>query len=59
MVKYYGPYSGIKNAYNSLQTYITDRNLEESGSAWEEYLSDPVTEPDTNKWQTNVYIPLK
>lgn len=58
MVKYFGPYDLISGAYNAMQTYINDRELQITGPAWEEYVTNPNKEVDSTKWQTNIYYPL-
>jgi len=58
MVKHFGPYKSISSAYNALQTYMTNMDLQISGPGWEEYITNPLMEADSNKWQTNIYYPL-
>jgi effector-binding domain-containing protein len=58
MIKYFGPYKSITSAYNALQTYLTNMDLQVSGPGWEEYITNPLMEADSNKWQTNIYYPL-
>jgi len=58
LVKYFGPYKSISEAYNALETYLNNNGLQVSGPGWEEYVTNPLIEPDSNKWQTNIYFPL-
>jgi effector-binding domain-containing protein len=58
MVKYFGPYKSITSAYNAMQIYLTNMDLQVSGPGWEEYITNPLMEADSNKWQTNIYYPL-
>jgi effector-binding domain-containing protein len=58
MVKYFGPYKSISSAYNAMQIYITNMDLQVSGPGWEEYITNPLMEADSNKWQTNIYFPI-
>jgi effector-binding domain-containing protein len=58
MVKYFGSYNLIARAYSAMHTYLDNSSLKLSGPAWEEYISDPSVEIDSNKWQTNIYYPL-
>ena len=58
-VEYFGAYDAIAPVYDALQKYIAGKGLSVSGSPWEEYITDPFSEPDTAKWQTNVYFPVK
>lgn len=59
MVKYTGPYDGSYNAWMTLEDYIKKNKLEINGNPWEEYVTDPATEPDSTKWITNIYYPIK
>ena len=56
---YYGPYEGTKKAHEMVTTWIKERNRAVKGSPWESYVTDPMTEKDSNKWLTKVYYPLK
>ena len=58
MVKYFGSYHSITKAYNSLHSYISDYGLSVTGPLWEEYITNPVTQTDSNKCQTNIYCPI-
>ena len=58
MVKYFGPYKSISEAYSASETYLNNNGLQVSGPGWEEYVTNPLIEPDSNKWQTNIYFPL-
>jgi len=58
-LRYFGSYNLISSAYNYMQNYINERRLQVSGPSWEEFVTDPLKEPDSNKWQTNIYFPLK
>ena len=59
MVKYFGPYKMISSAYIALQNYIDNNELQRNGPGWEEYLTNPTIEADSNKRQTNIYYPIK
>jgi len=51
---YYGPYSGSYNAHVALGYYLKKNNLELKMPIIEEYLTDPMTEPDSTKWLTKI-----
>ena len=59
MVKYIGPYEGSYNAWVALDNYVVYNTLLMNGDPWEEYVTDPSTEPDSSKWITNIYFPVK
>lgn len=58
-VSYMGPYSGTAQVYMDLENYIKEKNYEQNGGPWEVYFTDPATEPDSNKWITEIYYPVK
>lgn len=59
MIEYYGPYSGSGKAHELLETYMVEHELEYLGPAIEEYVSDPMEDPDPSKWLTKVMYPVK
>ena len=59
MVKYVGPYEGSYNAWVALDNYVVYNSLIMNGDPWEEYVTDPGSEPDSSKWVTNIYFPVK
>lgn len=59
MASHFGHYKTVKITYKALQKYIEDNNLEVIGSPWESYITDPMKEPDQNKWETHVFFPIK
>jgi effector-binding domain-containing protein/uncharacterized membrane protein len=56
---HYGAYDQTMYLYVAMDEYIADFGLESSGGPMEEYVTDPMMEPDTSKWQTNIYFPIK
>jgi effector-binding domain-containing protein len=56
---HYGAYDKTMYLYLAMDEYMKDFKLEQAGGPIEEYVTDPMMEPDTNKWQTNVYFPVK
>ncbi|WP_258104144.1 GyrI-like domain-containing protein [Marinoscillum sp. MHG1-6] len=56
---YKGDYSGLESAYKELGDYIAFADYEITGDPWEEYLTDPESDPDTANWVTHVYFPVK
>ncbi len=58
-VAYYGDYDGSMKAHMALDKYIKDKGLTHYGNVIEEYVTDPMAEPDTTKWLTNIYYQVK
>jgi effector-binding domain-containing protein len=54
-----GNYATLGNTHDQIKKYLTYKNLEINGAPWEVYVTDPVTEPDTSKWITEVYYPVR
>ena len=59
LINYYGPYEHIGTAHDLMETYLLSNNLAFTGPAIEEYVTDPKTESDPNKWLTKVIYPIK
>ncbi len=59
MGTHFGSYEKTMYMYVALDEYIKDFGLQSTSGPIEEYVTDPMTEPDTTKWQTNIYFPVK
>jgi len=59
VINYYGPYEGIGEAHVAMDNYIAAKGYTMVAPAIEEYVTDPGTEPDPNKWLTVLYYPVK
>lgn len=58
-VVYFGNYAKTETAYNDIHAFMKENNLSNNGSPWEVYITDPMIEKDTSKWQTDIYFPVK
>lgn len=58
VIDYYGPYNGTGNAHYAMDDYVKEHNLTPGVPVWEQYITDPMNEPDTMKWLTKVYYPV-
>jgi effector-binding domain-containing protein len=56
---YFGPYEKTAPTYNILSQYIKQAGKQEAGGPWEIYITDPMTEKDTMKWETDIMFPVK
>jgi effector-binding domain-containing protein len=54
-----GPYEGLPTAHATIDKWLADTGREAAGDPWEVYATDPGEEPDSSKWVTEVYYPLK
>ena len=58
-VDYYGPYELTGKAHKLIEDYALENQIDLLGVGLEYYVTDPSEEPDTNKWLTKVYYPIK
>ncbi len=54
-IDYPGAYEGLKYAHQSLNKYFQTNGLRLKPPVIEEYITDPMAEPDTTKWLTKIY----
>jgi effector-binding domain-containing protein len=54
-----GPYEKIDSVYDAIQEYITENKMKINGAVWEVYLTDANSEPDPEKYRTQVYFPVE
>lgn len=54
-----GAYEELGAAHDALQTWAGEHGKEAAGGPWEEYLTDPSSEPDPTKYKTQVFLPIK
>lgn len=59
VINYYGPYEGIGEAHTAMDNYMAAKGYSMVAPVIEEYVTDPGTEPDPNKWLTVLYYPIK
>ncbi len=58
-LSYTGPYEKTYKAYTELENYKKEKGYSDNGGPWEVYITDPGSEPDTSKWITEIYFPVK
>jgi effector-binding domain-containing protein len=54
-VDYYGPYEKIIPAHLAINMYLEKNGLTFKPPVIEEYVTDPLTQPDNSKWLTRIY----
>ena len=59
VAQYFGAYEKIGNTYNVLHQYIKENEKVIAGAPREIYITDPMSEKDTAKWETSVAFPVK
>lgn len=58
MVTHWGKFGSLK-PYKALDSYMKEKQLEIIGYPMEVYTTYPDNEPDTSKWQSNIYYLVK
>lgn len=59
VIEYYGPYDGVGEAHYAMDDFFKDFGYELQEPVIEEYVTDPMAEPDTSKWLTRIIYPIK
>lgn len=54
VIDYYGMYDSIGSAHLAMEDYMVKKSLRCIPPVLEEYITDPMAEPDTSKWLTKV-----
>lgn len=55
VASYMGNYDGLANAHFAIDDYMRERCMVPKMPVVEEYVTDPMLEPDTSKWETRIY----
>jgi effector-binding domain-containing protein len=58
-VDYYGSYSGLLYPHEAIDFYLKKNGLTYQSPVIEEYVTDPMSEPDSTKWLTKIYYLVK
>ncbi|MFZ1617639.1 MAG: SRPBCC family protein [Flavobacteriales bacterium] len=59
MIAYHGDPAGTEEAHKAMDQMLKDKGLELRSPVIEEYMFANTQEPDTGKWITNIYYPVK
>jgi effector-binding domain-containing protein len=54
-----GSYEQLESVYRAVASWIERSGRRASGGPWETYTTDPITEPDPERWRTDVHWPLQ
>jgi effector-binding domain-containing protein len=58
-LKYYGPYDKLSEGWSEILNYVNENSLNALAPCFEVYVTDPGSEPDSSKWLTELYFPVK
>jgi effector-binding domain-containing protein len=53
-IDYYGAYEKLGDAHNAMDKYIAQKQYKMLSPVMEEYVTDPMSEPDASKWLTRI-----
>ena len=59
VLRHVGPFSGLRDACERLQTWAAERGETAAGPFWESYVTNPREEPDSSRWITEIVLPLR
>jgi effector-binding domain-containing protein len=60
MATHTGPYETMSETWMALWEWVSENKQQpEEAPPWDVYVTDPGQEPDSSKWVTELYIPLK
>jgi hypothetical protein len=54
LIEYLGDYAKTGEAHSAMDEYMAEKKLQSIPPVMEEYVTDPVEEPDTAKWLTRI-----
>lgn len=57
-IDYYGAYDLTGDAHYTIDDFMEENGLQMAGSVREVYVTDPMSEPDTSKWLTQIIYPV-
>ncbi|MCF8465274.1 MAG: GyrI-like domain-containing protein [Flavobacteriales bacterium] len=57
-IDFYGAYDQTEAAHYAMEDYMTAKGLDIAGAVREVYVTDPMSEPDTSKWLTQIIYPI-
>jgi len=55
---HFGPYDQLKETHGAIMEWCRVNGKTMTGPCWETYPVDPGAEPDSAKWQTDVFYPV-
>lgn len=59
MASHFGPYDQLRETHAAIMNWCAAKGSKVTGPCWESYPTDPGSEPDSSKWQTDVHYPVQ
>lgn len=57
-ISHFGLYENLPASYEILDNWMRDNGFKLNDHSYEIYITDPGTEPDSSKWETQVFYPI-
>lgn len=57
-ISHYGMYENLPISYKILEKWMGENGYKANGKSFEIYITDPGMEPDSSKWETQIYYPV-
>jgi effector-binding domain-containing protein len=57
-ISHYGMYENLPASYKIIEDWIEQNGYMINGNSYEVYITDPGSEPDSSKWETQVFYPV-
>ena len=54
-----GPYDTLAETYEVVLSWIKESGYHVKDDMWETYLTNPCEVPDSSKWMTEIFVPIK
>lgn len=54
-----GPYDTLKRTHDALAAWLAQEGRTPRDAPWEVYVTDPMEEPDSSRWRTEIYWPVE
>ena len=58
MASHWGWYDSLGETHEGINAYMKENSMNDAGARWEVYVTDPMTEKDTSKIETQIYVPI-
>lgn len=58
-VTHIGHYEGLRETWAELTQWMSSQGLSPAAAPWEVYVTDPGAEPDSSKWRTEIFFPVR
>jgi len=57
-ISHFGLYENLPASYSVIENWIVKNGYIRNGRSYEVYITDPGSEPDSSKWETQIFYPV-